>query len=47
MILHSLYNTAIAAFSTVAQKVTRDSTLAIRIPNILGDSMLRDCTSAI
>ena len=31
-------------FITVAQKVTRDCTLAIRIPNLLGDSVLRDCT---
>ena len=35
-------------FLTVAQKVIRDCTLAIRrIPNLLGDIMLRDCTLAI
>ena len=33
--------------ATVAQKVAQDCTLAIRIPNLLGDSALRDCTLAI
>ena len=31
----------------VTQKVTRDSALVIQIPNLLGDSKLRDCISAI